>query len=780
MNRKVGMLSVFALALFLMSAFLPLSTIGVTAGVQTIDRMDQPSVVASETGLEGRNSPMSMLVYTQFIDTVPGDHNEFRNTIDSIEETYGYWFNYDNLTDYTELESRIWSFDVFLIPEQEKIYQDNVSSLVPVWSPFLSDWVSEGGIIIMMDFVSDEVVYAPLIPIYNETGLMNIEGIINLTNDPITLTSANDSLARGIEAGPIIAPNGAIGYNTTNAAKAITDGDYAWTSHRVLGQGHVVLLGFDNFNRYQYSDIVLANALRLHQHIILDNSHTPGLNPYTNTINFTNDLLSQGFAVTIMDSWSESLINAADVLILQWAGTVYSEPQVDFIEGWVSSGGGLFVLSEFGSLGNNLDPVTNRFGFIRNPTAIISDSDDWESYDRYVIYESKNIANHSVTLWTNRVELAGGAAFDSIPENAVPIIVGDIDGTAGWYNESFLYVGQWNGSISAAVAPYGMGRVSVVLDTTIIDNLNDWNSDGLVNYFEYNNDDFAINNVRWLFAAGIEEKIVLFEESNAPADFANGGYTDFSRMLTLNGFTVKWESAFHEALINEADVVFIVDGSFNYSIAEIEVLYEYTVQGGSLFLVGDTTVFSDNIDDIANEFGLAYNNTAGHILETDDFDTYAAYLVYNQSNFATHPIMEGVTRMEFDLCTAFQSIGSATALVVADDDGTATWSDTGTIVDGLALAAATTAGKGRIVDITDINLPMTDFDPEADGYGNMLDSDNDIFLANTFIWLTANRAPGVEVDSPNGGETVSGEITVSWTGGDLDDDALTYSVFYSD
>ncbi|TFG28462.1 hypothetical protein EU528_11145 [Candidatus Thorarchaeota archaeon] len=782
MKRRIGLLSAFALALFMMSVFLPISTItGNTTDIQMRNSMNQPSVVASETGLEGSNSPLSMLVYTEFIDTVPNvDHNEFRNTIDSIEETYGYWFNYDNLTDYTELGSHIWAYDVFLIPEQEQIYQDNVSSLVPVWSPFISDWVNAGGIIIMMDYVSDEAIDAPLIPIYNETGLMNIEGIINLTNDPITLTSANDSLARGIEGGPILGPNGAFGYNTTQSVQAFTDGDYAWTSHRVLGRGHVVLLGFDNFNRYVYSDIVLANALRLHQHVVIDNSHTQGLNPYTDSVNYTNDLLDAGFAVSIMDSWSESLINSADVLILSWAGTIYNESQVNFVEEWVSSGGGLFVLSEFGPFGNNLDPITDRFGFMRNSTCIISDSDDWEDYDRYVIYESENIANHSVTLWTSRIELAGGAAFDSIPENAVPIIVSDIDSTAGWYNESYLYVGQWNGSISAAVAPYGMGRISVVLDTSIIDNLWDYNNDGLANYFEHENDFFAVNNVRWLFGAGIEEKIVLFEESNSPADYANGWYHDFSVMLTLNGFTVKWESAFYEELINQADVVFIADGIFNYTAPEIAILSNYVHDGGSLFLVGDQLTFSEQINPIANEFGLVYNTTAGCVQESNNYEFDTRYIVYNQSNFAMHPIMEGVNRMEFDLCSAFQSIGTGTALVVADDDGTATWSVAATSIDGLAIAAATTAGKGRVVAITDVNLPMTDYDPEADGYGNMLDSDNDVFLNNAFIWLTANRAPGVEVSSPNGGETVDGEITVSWTGVDLDDDALTYSVFYSD
>ncbi len=722
---------------------------------------------------------MSMLVYTEFISETGGINNEFRNTIDSIEETYGYWFNYQNLTDHTELESRISEYDVFLITEQESIHNDNITDIVATWSPFISNWVSDGGIIVMMDFSAAN---AELIPIYNETGLMNIEGYDNLFGDTISHIADSDALARGVEATTFSGPDGSLGFNTTGTTAAFGSGDYDWTSHRIVGLGHVVLLGFDNWERHPVSDIVLANALRLHQHVVIDYTHLQHFNPYSDNINFTNDLLSAGFAVTIMETWSEWMINSADVLILQWCTTSYNATEVDFIENWVSNGGGLFVLSEFGSFGDSLDTVIDRFGFVRNTTALISDSDDWEDYDRYVYFEKSdgNIANHSVTLWTNRVELAGAGAFDSIPENAVPIIVSDVDGTAGYYNESFLYVDVWNGSISAAVAPYGLGRVSVILDTSIIDNLNDFNNDGLENYFEYNNDDFAINNARWLFAAGIEEKVVLFEESNSPLDYVNGWYHDFGIMLTLNGFTVKWESTFHETLINEADVVFIADGAFNYTGLEVAVLYNYVLEGGSLFLLGDTTILSDHIVDIASEFGLEYNNTAGNILESDDFDTYNAYLVYNQSNFATHPIMEGVTRMEFDLCTTFQSIGSATALVWTDDDGTATWSGTGTNASGLAIAAATTAGKGRVVAITDINLPMTNYDPEGDGYGDMLDSDNDVFLANVFIWLTLNRAPSVEVAGPNGGETVTGEITVSWTGGDLDDDALTFDVFYSD
>ena len=63
MKRKTGLLGVFALALFVMSVFLPVaSNIGIGTGIQVIDHEVQQSVVASETGLEGRNSPLSMLM----------------------------------------------------------------------------------------------------------------------------------------------------------------------------------------------------------------------------------------------------------------------------------------------------------------------------------------------------------------------------------------------------------------------------------------------------------------------------------------------------------------------------------------------------------------------------------------------------------------------------------------------------------------------------------------------------------------------------------------------
>ncbi|MHA2101418.1 MAG: hypothetical protein ACW99A_22405, partial [Candidatus Kariarchaeaceae archaeon] len=50
---------------------------------------------------------------------------------------------------------------------------------------------------------------------------------------------------------------------------------------------------------------------------------------------------------------------------------------------------------------------------------------------------------------------------------------------------------------------------------------------------------------------------------------------------------------------------------------------------------------------------------------------------------------------------------------------------------------------------------------------------------NDYEYKVLNRDPTVTVISPNGGETLSKEITISWLGSDLDDDLLSYSIGYN-
>jgi len=75
--------------------------------------------------------PISILIYNEYADLV----QEFENTITAIDTYYGSNYNYDNLTDSTNLGSMISNYDVLLIPEQENANSNQMKTdvLLYVW-----------------------------------------------------------------------------------------------------------------------------------------------------------------------------------------------------------------------------------------------------------------------------------------------------------------------------------------------------------------------------------------------------------------------------------------------------------------------------------------------------------------------------------------------------------------------------------------------------------------------------------------------------------------------
>ncbi|MCK4567229.1 MAG: hypothetical protein KAU48_07960, partial [Candidatus Thorarchaeota archaeon] len=228
----------------------------------------------------------------------------------------------------------------------------------------------------------------------------------------------------------------------------------------------------------------------------------------------------------------------------------------------------------------------------------------------------------------------------------------------------------------------------------------------------------------------------------------------------------------------DADVLVICDGSLDYNTTEIAYINDFVAEGGALLLWGDHSSYCAQIDPIGQEFGLSINTTTGYLLETDDSLPNPSHIIYDGDNIGVHPIMDGVERLEVYRSNAFISIGSGTALISTDGDGTSTWSGGGPAIN-LPVYAATTFNMGRVVFLTDVNLG-TISDSESDGFPNLYDSDNPVFVANVFKWLAENRAPTVEVITPNGGEVINGTITIEWDAVDFDSDPITFDVFYSD
>jgi hypothetical protein len=234
-------------------------------------------------------------------------------------------------------------------------------------------------------------------------------------------------------------------------------------------------------------------------------------------------------------------------------------------------------------------------------------------------------------------------------------------------------------------------------------------------------------------------------------------------------------STFYASLVATADIL-VIKGSTNpYTPAENVTIRNFVDDGGGLVIVADWTFFGDSVLPVAQEFGMSHNNTHAYLSDSDDGTGGGnSAITYSGSNIGVHPITAGVNKIYVDRGTAMINLGGGTALVTTDNDGTSQWYDNAALywpAPSVPVFAANTFGLGRILYLTDLNF----FDTSV-----YIRDDNNLFLVNAFQWLAVNRAPGVTVTSPNGGEILEGATnTISWTAQDPNKDSMTYDILYS-
>ncbi|MBN2230158.1 MAG: hypothetical protein JW779_11270 [Candidatus Thorarchaeota archaeon] len=777
MNKiRIGFVTVLALSLFLSPTFLIGGFSSITSNPDNL----RLAVNTEEIyGQSRKNDPVSILVYTQYADLSAS--GEFKHTMDSIDAEYGTSYQYANLTDYHGLAAVINEYDILLILEQENAYVSNMTEVGLAWASTLSTFITKGGIVIAMDCWGPLNIPAERLGItshiYNSSGLMSITGFHDEPYTSMTIYDFDDALALGVTT-PFSTTDGAITYDTTDGVKVAGSASGALAVHKIIGKGHLILLGFDFYLIEMNCVKMLANSIRLHHHVVVDGSHTQYMHVAVELYQFAVNLAAEGFAVSTMSTFDPAYLAACDVFVISYCTDMYNATEVNQIEDFVNNGGGLYILQEWSAFGEEMDPVSERFNYVRNKTSYLADSDDHVGANvAWVMFDLDNTHNHSAILDATSFEVYGATIFEELPANAFPLITVDTDDTATIGGDSK------NGYSFAAASTHGNGRVIVIGDGNMMDGVDDIDSDATTNFDEQNNGYFAVSCIRWLLAAGIEEKTILFDESHSPYGFVNGANQYLAYFLTLNGYTVHWMESFYGQLLAQADILFVMSGSSAYTPTEINQIVDFVNNGKSIFLIGDWGIYGTNIAPIGSEFGLELNTTTSYLDDTDDWLHAASYLVYNTSNFADHPIMTGVNRIEVDRGTGFSAVGTSTPLVHTDTDGTAFWRNMTSVnngpANGIATFASTTYNKGRVVFFTDVNF-IQGTDADSDGVIQLYDSDNDRFISNAFYWLIENRAPTVELTFPNGGEVLNGTHFITWDAIDFDNDLLTFDLYYSD
>lgn len=766
-------LSMLILAGLMISALPMMSGFGQAVSMGATESSLSDAFETSYMDTPYRKAPLSILAYIQYTDL----DDEYVNVRAAIDAQYGRTYQWDEFNDSSDLETLLPGHDVLLIMEQESAFRTNMSDVAAAWGSLLTEYVDAGGVVVLMDFfsLSGESDYAVTSMLYNETGLMSLYAYNDVTGANMTVTNSSSALARGVDA-LFTGANGAIAFQTDDGTPVVSyeaDPSYHLVVDRIIGKGHVVLLGFDMFARSTPVDTLLANALRLPWHVVFDQSHSPNETVEYDLDAFAADLVTAGFAVSWITTLDPDYLATCDVLIIVYSDDNYTGSDITVLQDFVNEGKGLFITTEFTTLGDYTDELLASFGFERNHAGYLVDTDDYQGYTANVVYTGGNLINGSCTLTVTRVEMQGGTGFTSMPEEARSLIVTDTDNTTKWAST----VGP--GAIGvpvAASAIYGIGRVVAVGDTNFLSTIMDSDDDGTSNYQDSDNDVFLVNCIHWLMGAGVKERTILFDQSQGPYVSVSESFAAL-RMLTVNGFNVKWMTSFNTDLLDEVHVLIVQETATAHSTTDIDAIVAFVERGGGLLLWGDYGVFNSEISDVAERFGLI-PDPGTYLDDTDDYLVYSSYLVYNGSNIQTHPITSGVSRIELDRSGGLLEIGSGVPLIVTDSDNTSIYSN-GTAAPGVTVFAAVEHELGRVVYFSDFEFFSTTYDPDSDGWTDFRDSDNDLLTANTFWWLAENRAPVVTVTYPNGDEAVEDTVVITWDAIDPNLDELVFMVEYS-
>jgi hypothetical protein len=193
-----------------------------------------------------------ILAYLQYVDYA----QEYYNTFEAIDSTFGSNYNLTGLWNYTQLDSMLAEKDILLIPEQEHANVSTMETIVSAWSKTLLEFVENGGIIIACDHASQTY------RVFAGTGLLSINGVTDQTGNVLYLNDSEDPLAKNVSLS-FIAPNDTVGFVLQEAKTFVGNGTFPVVVDKKLGQGYIVLLGFDFYESNVDTEWILGNAVGL-------------------------------------------------------------------------------------------------------------------------------------------------------------------------------------------------------------------------------------------------------------------------------------------------------------------------------------------------------------------------------------------------------------------------------------------------------------------------------------------------------------------------------------
>lgn len=197
-------------------------------------------------------SSVKILAYVEYTDY----DQEYVNALSAINSTFGSDYLLTELWDHTKLSSKLSGKGVLLVPEQETASLSAMETIGTSWSTTLSDFVAEGGVIIICDYTGGSH------GILTGAGLMSISSTNYITGSTVYLVDPTNALAENVS-NTFTAPNGALSFVTSETNVVLNDSTYPVVIHKQSSSGHIALIGFDYYASDSDADQILGNAVGL-------------------------------------------------------------------------------------------------------------------------------------------------------------------------------------------------------------------------------------------------------------------------------------------------------------------------------------------------------------------------------------------------------------------------------------------------------------------------------------------------------------------------------------
>jgi hypothetical protein len=225
----------------------------------TVNNMDSTSVMVCVA--------VRILAYVEYTNY----YREYTNSLAAIGSTYGPAYVLTELWDYTLLDSMLLGHDILFIPEQEYSYLYWMQTVGETWSETLSDFLEEGGVIIVCDY------YGESYGILTGAGLMSISAVNHRSGSTVYLVDPTDPLADGVSSA-FDGPYGTLSFVTSEANVVFHDGICPVVIHKRISLGQIALIGFDYYNSNPDTQRILGNAVGLavrYEHELIVSLDTP-------------------------------------------------------------------------------------------------------------------------------------------------------------------------------------------------------------------------------------------------------------------------------------------------------------------------------------------------------------------------------------------------------------------------------------------------------------------------------------------------------------------------